>query len=299
MRGWEVTFLGSVLLLLGQAQGQVRNLELNEFVGQVVISLDKHLSWSSLTLTTPSSPNTRFYLQLLRNKGRTLGGPITINGVSYSKYSELERFLDPKDDNSSEEDSSQNGLLPGSLTLTLEPSQWGKDEARVTFLLTLLGQGQGVPGNWFNCTPSGGETFLLPPYLECNGVVNCPWGGDEDGCGRGCDPDKDGDEEDDRWYEVQYLLTILLAGLFFILSPICIVIFLFYHRRMSAAAAARVARQGRPYPREQDHYVTDSPANDIPPSYDDLHELKTPPPPFHATIRVTSTPNQRSTQEEA
>lgn len=34
---------------------------------------------------------------------------------------------------------------------------------------------------------------------------------------------------------------------------------------------------------------------DVPPSYDDLHELKTPPPPFQETVRV----NPRSPEADA
>lgn len=171
--------------------------------------------------------------------------------------------MKPKnDDDSSEEDNEDTripGIYLGNLTLNLNPAQWSNDKSRVTFAVTLVGQGT-AKGNWFKCKNQGGEErYRIPPNLECNGVTNCPLGGDEDKCGSRCDPDKD---EDKSWYEVQYLLTILLAGLFFILSPICIVIFLFYHRRMSAAAAARVARHARGYPPQaQEHYVTDSPAN--------------------------------------
>lgn len=117
--------------------------------------------------------------------------------------------------------------------------------------------------------------------LKCNGRNNCDK----------CNEDHNDEENEEcplencsenywtGFHDTQYMLTILLAGLFFIMSPIVLVMVLFYNRKMSPAARERARLRAR----ENDpgrYSRTVQP----PPTYEDVHDIKDPPPTFHEVV---------------
>jgi len=144
----------------------------------------------------------------------------------------------------------------------------------------------------------------IPNELKCNGRDNCAsctdYAADEDDCFPTCP------ECPESWtgfHDTQYMLTILLAGLFFILSPIVIVLVLFYHKKMNPSSRQReilrIHRERNNAAAHEAISISQSSSqlrNDRPPTYEDVHDTKTPPPNFdEVVVQQTSEVNPEHT----
>ncbi|OXA50673.1 uncharacterized protein LOC110853297 [Folsomia candida] len=274
----RVGVVGVLLLLFGGGQvafGLEKNVDITidpQLIPQVIIELNNYTTFSKLDLKVSEEAEDDFYMRVARVSGSVNeADELLINGESTKFDITFANLLKAK-------------------TVSISGSFHNSD---AVLLVNLYVERKKTDSPlWVQCE----QDNFIPSKLKCNGQNNCESGKDEEGCDRPTTTPS-GESGGMAWKDVQYLLTILLAGLFFILSPICIVIFLFYHRRMSAARM-ELERQQVPRPTQAPEvYTSVTPTNDVPPSYEDFHQLKTPPPPFHSLrppVYADTTPSTSS-----
>ncbi|ODN00898.1 hypothetical protein Ocin01_05825 [Orchesella cincta] len=134
------------------------------------------------------------------------------------------------------------------------------------------------------------KSRCIPNVLKCDGSPNC---------GMSKNPDETNEVCHRETYcqchtlclTWNYVLTSLAIAVLFIITPTAIV-FALFHRRNVALERARLLRMA-----QQRMVTRDSPANDLPPTYDEVYDTKEPPPCFCQAVGAETLDTQRSDVE--
>ncbi|CAL8125809.1 unnamed protein product [Orchesella dallaii] len=130
------------------------------------------------------------------------------------------------------------------------------------------------------------KSRCIPKTLKCDGSPNCGFSKNADETNEVC--------HRETYCRCQtlclswnYVLTSLAIAVLFIVTPTAVV-FALFHRRHVALERARLERLAQARVTDmRGGFTRNSPANDLPPTYDEVYDTKEPPPCFCQAVALT------------